>query len=104
MDNDKVFWECGKGWNDLIKPLIARADLHGSMVMQIKEKFGKLRFYFDPGLTEDGTLDDMVDQAEADSAHVCEMCGRPGRLRIKGGWLKTLCPEDAINLSYKEDA
>jgi hypothetical protein len=56
-------------------------------VLQIKEKFGGLRFYYDGG---NDTIDGMVRMAEAWAAHSCEECGSPGERR-GGGWIRTLC-------------
>lgn len=100
-NNDQVFWECGTGWKRLIDPLIERADREGAKVQQIKEKFGRLRVYLDFASDE---LYDLIDQAEVDSAKVCELCGQPGVMMTKGGWLKTVCAEHALDLGYKTRA
>lgn len=100
-DNNQVFQQNGAGWKSLIDPLIVQADADGATVMQIKEKFGGLRFYADGGSDK---LQDMITQAEADSFKTCEMCGKPGVLRISGSWLKTLCDDDAKNLGYRKKA
>ena len=57
------------------------------VAVQIKEKFGTLRFYYNGG---DETIQGMVRMAESMSAVTCETCGSPGKLR-RGGWLQTLC-------------
>jgi hypothetical protein len=57
------------------------------VVVQIKEKFGGLRFYYDGG---DDEISGMVRMAESWAAHSCETCGAPGKTR-EGGWIKTLC-------------
>ncbi len=103
-DNSKVFWECGNGWRALIEPIIQHADEIGATITQIKEKYGFLRVYFDPGHVDCDTLEDMVDKAEMDSATRCEMCGANAHLMVKGGWYKVLCKEHAIELSYKDKA
>lgn len=59
------------------------------VVVQIKEKFGGLRFYYDGG---DDTIDGMVRMAEVWAGRSCETCGRPGERR-SGGWIRTLCDE-----------
>lgn len=111
MTTEKVFRECGPGWESLIAPLEARVELLGGVVQQIKEKFGGLRFYYSPAeqdsvaqATAWDALESDVSQAESDSRKICEMCGAPGVLMKKGGWLKTLCRDDALSLSYKEKA
>lgn len=59
------------------------------IVMQIKEKFGGLRFYYSGG---DEKIDGMVRMAESWAANACEECGKPGTART-GGWIRTLCDE-----------
>ena len=81
--------ECGKGWHPLImrthKKLIAIDPDY--VVMQVKEKFGGLRYYIATGTDE---MFDIIDAAEEESYHICEECGEPGKLR-GDGWLSTLC-------------
>lgn len=59
------------------------------VAVQIKEKFGGLRFYYDGG---DDVIDGMVRIAESWASCTCEVCGNSGKLR-HGGWIKTLCDE-----------
>lgn len=104
MQNCDIFRECGDGWEGLLAPIIAEADKAGATLSQVKEKYGRLRVYFDPGTSNTDKLEDLIDQAEADSATVCEMCGKPGHLMVSGTWLKTLCAEHALDLGYKTRA
>ncbi len=62
-----------------------------AVVSQVKEKFGRLRFYYDGG---DEKIDGMVRMAEAMSAVTCEVCGDVGELRGRG-WYYTSCDEHA---------
>lgn len=55
--------------------------------IQIKEKFGTLRMYYDGG---DHAARGAVDLAEYMSAITCEQCGNAGTTRTQG-WHKTLC-------------
>jgi hypothetical protein len=57
------------------------------VAVQVKEKFGTLRFYYHGG---DDVIDGMVGMAESMSAVTCEECGNPGT-DTKGGWIRTLC-------------
>jgi len=87
---------CGReslpGWRKII------LDLHDKLVeespdyyiIQIKEKFGGLRYYVG-GTTYAGY--DMIDEAERLSYVTCETCGRPGEPTSKG-WTRTLCVYD----------
>ncbi|KWT98173.1 MULTISPECIES: hypothetical protein [unclassified Variovorax] len=57
------------------------------VAVQVKEKFGTLRFYVS------GASDVQyayIAFAEAMSARTCEVCGAPGELR-NSGWIRTLC-------------
>jgi hypothetical protein len=79
----------GPGWGPLLDELhaelqVAYPDYEAE---QVKEKFGILRVYVTPS-----EADGIVVRYENRSGHICEECGRPGRLR-KGGWLRTLCDE-----------
>lgn len=61
------------------------------VAVQVKEKFGTLRFYVDGG---DNYTDGMIRIAEGMSGVTCEACGNPGR-RTEGGWVSTLCETHA---------
>jgi hypothetical protein len=84
----------GKGWSDLLKRLVEdlfKLGWDGS-VLQVKEKFGGLRFY--PGSVSD-ECHDRIMEAESESYKICEECGAPGVMR-GGGWIKTLCDEHSM--------
>lgn len=83
--------ECDEGWRSIVDPLIAYCREHNITILQIKEKFGGLRFYVAPF---DPILDSMITEAEGKSLLTCEKCGAPGKPR-HGGWIKTLCDEHA---------
>ena len=55
--------------------------------VQVKEKFGGLRFYIGSGSPE---IYAMIRMAEQISYRICEDCGNPGKKR-SGGWIRTLC-------------
>lgn len=57
------------------------------VAVQVKEKYGTLRFYYDGG---DDYIAGAVDLAESLSGTICEECGEPGHRR-GGGWVRTLC-------------
>ena len=88
------FWgfECGDGWYDILDNLcgaIAEYTYNSDdlYVDQVKEKFGRLRFYLS---REDDVIHGMVTLAEYMSGHTCEMCGERGTMSTKG-WMVTLC-------------
>lgn len=59
------------------------------VAVQVKEKFGGLRFYYEGG---DETVRGMVHMAETLASVTCETCGSPGHIRGRG-WLYTACDE-----------
>lgn len=86
--------ECGYGWDHLVQPLLVELEQLGGKILQVKEKFGGLRFYY---LLEENHLlpnnfAQKVDEAELQSVATCEVCGEPG-FRRSGGWIKTLCDQ-----------
>lgn len=85
--------DVGDGWLDLIDQLVTRLQEVGPMpqLVQIKEKFGGLRFYTNGCTPEQNNL--IVD-AERASFETCEDCGGIGTLRKIGGWYATLCDAD----------
>jgi hypothetical protein len=56
--------------------------------VQVKEKFGSLRFYC-YNTTE--IQEAYIRSAEFMSAVTCEVCGSPGKINRDGGWLRCLC-------------
>lgn len=93
--------ECNEGWRGLYEPLIELCNLKGNTVLQVKEKFGGLRFYW--GGPYD--IEMLVRAAERMSYETCEDCGECGfDWNAEGkqakattgpsetsGWIRTLC-------------
>ncbi len=69
------------------------------VAIQVKEKFGTLRFYYSGG---DDFVSGIERMAESMSACMCEECGAPGKSR-RGGWIQTLCDEHAKARNGYED-
>jgi len=117
---------CDTGWDWILE------DLHKKLVyldfnyrvQQVKEKYGTLRFYYQPqiqkGVVQE-LMQDAVTIAEQRSATTCEICGNSSgmsdskrgiewdntvSLKSQGGaeygWLKTLCNTCAEPLGYKD--
>src|SRR6202022_5056215 len=65
--------------------------------LQIKEKFGALRFYWSGNMPNAARakVEEAIALAVARSACTCEICGAEGRLYNRGGWLATACPQHA---------
>ena len=68
-------------------------------IIQIKEKFGELRFYYSGG---DEYIKGIVDLMYSISRYTCEVCGAPGHLSLNRGWYKTLCADHANELNFKK--
>lgn len=95
-------FECGDGWYDLLYKCASKIereivdmkkadpstpDDELPCASQVKEKYGTLRFYM--SFTSDA-IEDIINEAEDESAITCEECGKPGYAR-DGGWVRTLC-------------
>lgn len=87
----------GRGWYSILADLVREVreidEARGtrSMLVQVKEKFGGLRFYL-----QDTTNDhwEAISRAESRSLETCEDCGAPGQM-YNDGWISTLCRDDA---------
>ena len=108
-------FECGPGWYDIIDRLSAKIEAINNEIkaereahsveldaepyddlcfieaVQVKEKFGGLRFYLGPVLAKyDEQVYKWIEEAEQEAEKTCERCGKPGKAR-GGGWIMTLC-------------
>ena len=76
-------FECGDGWFSLIHSLCAQIAAHAKsnklhpLAVQVKEKYGSLRFYIHGA---DARINDRVEAADRASESICEVCGAPGRV------------------------
>ena len=106
---------CGDGWFDLIYELCKEIkEYYGVVpetfsVVEVKEKFGALRFYI---TYAPRVVHDMIDRAEKRSYRVCEECGKvndykkgdvPYRsfYRDKLPWIQTLCDDCLVKQCQK---
>lgn len=79
------------GWDALLDKLLAdiREQKVEIKILQIKQKFAILRFYYSGGNEK---VSEMVRHASCKSAEICEVCGEPGKIcENKRGWYNTLC-------------
>lgn len=91
-------FENDDGWYQLIDQLCADICEHCKKtertipeVIQVKEKFGGLRFYID---SADDQIYDLIQEAEEKSNSICELCGKPSVIRrTKSNWLYNRCNE-----------
>ena len=85
----------GNGWYWLIDNLcsciqgyIDDNDKPQTEAVQVKEKFGSLRFYVNGA---DEYIHGMISLAEDMSYSTCESCGCTTDILHTSGWIKTLC-------------
>lgn len=95
------------GWYQLIIDLdheLSAIDPDYQLV-QVKEKFGGLRYYveFEPDKSRPG-FDDLIRAAERRSERICEECGEQGAPSHRGSWARTLCTADAAASGFVPDA
>ena len=90
------FRECfdfciGEGWEPIVEKLIGMvvAVKPDIKIVQIKEKFGGLRFYVDSANKD---VNYLIECAEEASERTCEVCGKEGKI-VGKNWLQCLCPE-----------
>lgn len=94
--------EADSGWDDIIFILSLKIEKECKklieetgdcpVVLQIKEKFGTLRFYMSYYTDE---IEELIKEAEEQSAKTCELCGKEGRVGIRNGWWVTRCQDCA---------
>jgi len=104
-------FEHDDGWFDILwrlcedlEPMVAEFEVAGELkfeVLQVKEKFGGLRFYVNCRRNE--AIRQRIGIAAEESFHTCEVCGQPGKRREEH-WIKTLCDEHARAREQKSDA
>jgi hypothetical protein len=90
-----VYFGVGDGWFDILLDLSVKLEamdgITSTHVVQVKEKFGGLRFYVSSATEE---MYRAINEAESASYEICEACGEPGTIR-NTGWVQTLCDEHA---------
>ena len=94
-------FECGDGWYNLIydttKRIYELASAAGIIdeewlyVVQVKEKFGGLRYYLAGGAPE--YIQKVIEEAESRSYQICEYCGAEENVEIDETqyWMRSLC-------------
>ena len=106
-------FDCGDGWYNIIDRLCGNIQSHIDwsvknnawdlekdsknvrsivpqvVAVQVKEKFGGLRFYYDGG---DDYVRGLSSMAASMSMVTCEECGAPGKTRGTG-WYYTACDD-----------
>ena len=92
--------DCGNGWYWILDNLMSsifyyqknNSHREGNekfiMVKQIKEKFGRLEFYYNGG---DDMISGMVWLASHMSYETCEFCGSTENIGRTQGWISVIC-------------
>jgi hypothetical protein len=108
-----IIFECGRGWFDIVRDLSIKIerileqnaeryqvpegeeDCEIKMfAVQVKEKYGTLRFYM---CCETKEIEELIGEAEALSTQTCENCGAPAKMRGMH-WFEVKCDD-----CYKEN-
>ena len=102
MRNKFEQWELihQPGWRKLYEPLLLELNNLDGRLLDIKEKFGGLRFYytFDQKDVDEHTkmlrykFSEQVNKAEILSERTCEKCGEHAEKTSDRGRVSTLCP------------
>jgi len=98
-----------KGWQDIVLRLHKKLTMLDPeyRIVQIKEKFGILRFYYETDIKYIASKQSMmryVADAEKESGYICEKCGSPGVLvKDEFHWRQTLCDHCLGRRLYERD-
>ncbi len=98
-----VLNELSEKLEDLIIDYITNhpGDAEPPVALQVKEKFGKLRFYMSKTSTDD--MRNLLYHYEGMSGMICGICGKPGKQHSVNHWIKTLCSDCHHDLVWKDN-
>ncbi len=101
-----IVFECGYGWYNLVHELSIKIEAilnkHSESyklvedeeieyneiyAVQVKEKYGTLRFYMS---NETHEISDLIHEYESISSQTCESCGAPAKMRGRH-WFEVKC-------------
>ena len=95
-ENGYKIW-CKDGWFELINTLCEQLQYWAftrktpqPIAMDVKEKFGALRFV---AQNENAEQRGAIRMAQTMSTRLCEVCGAPGRLIVDGCTIMTRCEQ-----------
>jgi hypothetical protein len=97
LKRDTAIHCVGEGWRKLVSKLYD-AKPKSTHVMQVKEKWGGLRFYVS---SAPEWYYDLIDCYEQESYQLCELCGEQGVNRTDLGWVLTLCDKHYLEIKNK---
>ena len=98
-------FEVGPGWMDICRATVERLEPAGAHIVQVKEKFGGLRIYWDLDQSSGiawseefyEKIEKMVREAELVASWTCMECGKvKSDVKIRSsmtGWLVGYCQE-----------
>lgn len=94
--NPRKYIDIGKGWWNVVAALNWRlSELNPDYrLLQVKEKFGGLRYYYTTNAETGPTFRVLVSEVEDICWRTCEVCGKPGVVRDRA-WVRVLCDGDA---------
>ena len=96
---------CGNGWYPILWELFTAIERElgpepgDFLVVQVKEKFGRLRVYVEPSCP---AVEELIRAAKEKARRTCERCGQPGVLREDRSWWRTLCEGCAARTRERE--
>lgn len=96
---------CGDGWYDLLYELSDQLEAYcqehpeaGTLIaVQVKQKFGELRFDVHPHFP---VVQSMIAAVTERSCQTCELTGQPGAKCHRSGYYRTLSLEKAQELGF----
>jgi hypothetical protein len=99
LEKDVPYWpiqlgtSIARGWWPIVEEVSEKIEALRTdyVVVQIKEKFGSLRYYAHGTNSEE--VAKLITDAEARSYLTCECCGNPGVLRDERRYVLTLCDD-----------
>lgn len=77
--------------------------LYDMRIVEIKEKYGGLRFYIG-SIPMDSKLFEIINKYEEMSYEYCMLCGRPAETSNEGYWVETLCPDCKQRMKERKEA
>jgi hypothetical protein len=82
-------WDEKNAYKTMKEGVVVPEEIPQVIAVQVKEKFGSLRFYVEGG---DNYTSGMIRLAESLSSTMCEGCGIPSKVKNNGGWYSNICP------------
>lgn len=109
LDADALFEierkSVGPGWQAIIEKChkVLRESSPDYKPIQIKEKFGGLRYYVQ-GVEFGTPAYNPITEAEETAEATCEECGQPGENKSVKGWWRTLCESDRTKMIQQRES